>query len=151
MKQLWSPQELDDFWLLSDSEIEFCKSVYSASQLAVALQLKFLEHEGRFPSKKNEIAALVIRFVARQLGIPRESLDAYGWGGQSSGILSTPQSAAALRRFRGVTESIDERCARRAESLTAQGSDSTDQRVRQARDFRVAARGSERASKLGAA
>ena len=84
MKQLWSPQELDDCWLLSDSDTEFCKNVYSASQLAVALQLKFLEHEGRFPSQKGEIAALVIRFVAKQLGVPRESLDAYDWGGRTT-------------------------------------------------------------------
>lgn len=84
MKQLWSPQELDDLWLMSDADIEFCKNVYSASQLAVGLQLKFLEHEGRFPNRKGEIAALVIRFVARQLGVAQESLDSYDWGGRST-------------------------------------------------------------------
>ena len=84
MKQLWSPQELDDYWLLSDAKIEFCTNVYSTSKLAVALQLKFLEHEGRFPTRKGEIAALVIKFVARQLGVPLESLDTYDWGGRST-------------------------------------------------------------------
>jgi len=83
MKQLWSPQELDDLWLLSDADIEFCENVYSTSQLAVGLQLKYLEHEGRFP-KRSEIAQLVIQFVAKQLGVPRESLDAYDWGGRST-------------------------------------------------------------------
>ena len=84
MKQLWSPQELDDFWLFTDAEIASCTSVYSGSRLAVALQLKYLEHEGRFPRHKGEISAIVIRFVARQLDASLKSVGDYDWGGRST-------------------------------------------------------------------
>lgn len=84
MKHLWSPQELDDYWLLSNAEIKFCTNVHSASRLAVALQLKFLEHEGRFPKHKREIAASVTRFVAKQLRVPQTALDNYDFGGRST-------------------------------------------------------------------
>ena len=67
MKQLWSPQELDRFWLLTDEEIALCTGAYSTNRLAFALQLKYLEHEGRFPRHKGEISAKVIGYVARQL------------------------------------------------------------------------------------
>lgn len=84
MKQLRSPQELDEYWLLSGTEIDFWTNVYSASRLAVALQLKYVEREGLFARPNGEIAALVIRFVASQLGGSLETLDTSDWGGRST-------------------------------------------------------------------
>ena len=77
MKQLWSPQELDSFWLLTDEEIALCTGAYSTNRLAFALQLKYLEHEGRFPRHKGEISAKVIGYVARQLDTTVDSLNDY--------------------------------------------------------------------------
>ena len=49
MKQRWSPQELDGFWFLSDDELALLRSINLNNRLGFAVQLKFLEHEGRFP------------------------------------------------------------------------------------------------------
>lgn len=103
MKQLWSPQELDSFWLLTDDEIAFCTSVYSSSRLAVALQMKYLEHEGRFPRYKGEIAASVIEFVATQLDTSPSSLTDDDWGGRTS-----ERHRAAVRNRLGFKPSGDE-------------------------------------------
>ena len=84
MKQLWSPQELDSFWLLTDEEIALCTGAYSTNRLAFALQLKYLEHEGRFPRHKGEISAKVIGYVARQLDTTVDSLNDYDLSGRSS-------------------------------------------------------------------
>ena len=84
MKQLWSPQELDRFWLLTDEEIALCTGAYSTNRLAFALQLKYLEHEGRFPRHKGEISAKVIGYVARQLDTTVDSLNDYDLSGRSS-------------------------------------------------------------------
>ena len=74
MKQRWSPQELDGFWFLSDDELALLRSINLNNRLGFAVQLKFLEHEGRFPRQRGEIAATVIEFVANQLAVSPSSL-----------------------------------------------------------------------------
>jgi len=60
MKQQWSPQELDRFWCLGDDELALVRSINRDNRLGFALQLKFLEHEGRFPRHRGEVASAVI-------------------------------------------------------------------------------------------
>ena len=84
MKQMWSPQELDRFWLLSDEELTVCANARKRSRVGFALQLKFLDNEGRFPRHRGEIAATVVDFVASQLGIPTSTLNEYDWNGRGA-------------------------------------------------------------------
>ena len=82
MKQRWSPQELDGFWFLSDDELALLRSINLNNRLGFAVQLKFLEHEGRFPRQRGEIAATVIEFVANQLAVSPSSLGDYDGNGR---------------------------------------------------------------------
>lgn len=84
MKQLWSPQELDNVWLFAGDEFAFCESVRSENRLGFALQLKHLEFEGRFPRNRSDIARVVILFVARQFDLPIDPLADYDWDGRTS-------------------------------------------------------------------
>ncbi len=82
MKQRWSPQELDRFWFLSDDELALLRSINPNNRLGFAVQLKFLEHEGRFPQHRGEIAATVIEFIANPLAVSPSSLRDYDWNGR---------------------------------------------------------------------
>jgi hypothetical protein len=44
-----------------------------ATRLGFAVLLKFFQHQGSFPSFKNEVAEQVISFVAAQVGIVPEA------------------------------------------------------------------------------
>ena len=84
MKQLWSPQELEMYWSLTPEQVIFCrKSARSKNLLPFALQFKFLENEGRFPRQRNEFAMPVIRFVAEQLEVHRDTLRGYEFDSRS--------------------------------------------------------------------
>ena len=84
MKQLWSPQELEMYWSLTPEQVIFCrKSARSKNLLPFALQFKFLENEGRFPRQRNEFAMPVIRFVAEQLEVHRDTLLDYEFDSRS--------------------------------------------------------------------
>ena len=82
MKQRWLPQELDRFWFLSDDELALLQSINPNNRLAFAVQLKFLEHEGRFPRHRGEIAVTVIELIANQLAVSAVLLRDYDWNGR---------------------------------------------------------------------
>lgn len=67
MKRNWSDDELQEFWSLSPEEFALLPAKTPARRLGFALQLKFLQVEGRFPNSRREVPAIPVSFVAEQL------------------------------------------------------------------------------------
>ena len=103
MKQQWSPQELDRFWCLSDDELALVRSINRDNRLGFALQLKFLEHEGRFPRHRGEVATAVIACLADQLSESPFTVDGYDWAGRMA-----RRHRAELREMTGFRPATSE-------------------------------------------
>ena len=54
-----------------------------ATRLGFAVLLKFFQRAGRFPTFKNEVPAVVISFVATQVGVAPEAYLQYDWQGRT--------------------------------------------------------------------
>ncbi|MCB1608648.1 MAG: DUF4158 domain-containing protein, partial [Xanthomonadales bacterium] len=67
MKRNWNEEELQEFWALSPEERALLPAKSPARRLGFALQLKFLQIEGRFPSSRRDLPAIALRFVAEQI------------------------------------------------------------------------------------
>ena len=83
MKQQWSPQELDRFWLLSEEQLTLFGKVQRKNRLAFAAQLKFLENEGRFPRHRGELPKALVGFISNQLGVST-SMHQHDWHGRTA-------------------------------------------------------------------
>ena len=83
MKQQWTPQELLDHWVLTPEEIRFvaAASRTAHNRLGCALLLKYFQLQSRFPRRKQDVPAVIVEHVARQLKIRRDALQAYAWSG----------------------------------------------------------------------
>jgi TnpA family transposase len=84
MKRIWDEDELIDVWTLRPDEIENIKDAYpDNNRLGLAILLKFVQHEGRFPESKKEIPKVVVEFLAKQLGIAAREFRQYSWQGRA--------------------------------------------------------------------
>lgn len=84
MKRNWSEPELDEIWLLSAPELELLANRSAAGRLGFALQLKMLPFAGRFFETANELAPVVVRFVAEQVGVHPKAINDYELMGRSA-------------------------------------------------------------------
>ncbi len=76
MKWVWSRDDLDQCWLLTDEELELVPGRTARNRLGFALLLKFFQLEGRFPSDGGEFSPAVVSYVAQQLRVaPRVLAD----------------------------------------------------------------------------
>ena len=71
--------------------------------LGAACLLKYFQHEGRFPSQKQDIPSVVIVHLAQQLGVVPEKIIPYDWEGR---MIKTHR--AAIRSFLGVRETTQQ-------------------------------------------
>jgi hypothetical protein len=67
--------------------------------LGFAVLLKYFQHEGRFPSQKQDIPAAVTLHLAHQVGFAPDVLLAYDWDGH---MIKTHR--AVIRSFLGYRE-----------------------------------------------
>src|SRR3954453_14687326 len=70
MKRHWEIDDLVEQWTLLPDELAWLGKKTGSTRLGFALLLKFFQIEGRFPLAKNEIPPPVIRFLAKQIGVP---------------------------------------------------------------------------------
>ncbi len=101
MKRIWKPDELTERWTFASSEIDLLANKSGATRLGFAIALKFFQLEGRFPSHSNEVAAVVVAHIARQIKVPSEKYLQYDWGGRS--IKYHRAQIRSFLGFRGVT------------------------------------------------
>jgi TnpA family transposase len=84
MKRAWTENELEEHWRLDAAEQDLIRSLRTGkNRLGFALQLKFFQHEGRFPIGKRGLPAIVVRYVARQLGVDAGMVANYAWDGRT--------------------------------------------------------------------
>lgn len=79
MKRQWSEAELDTHWALTAQEEALTVARRGPSRFGFVVLLKFFQYEGRFPESRREIPADVMRYVAVQLAMPLNTLDAFDW------------------------------------------------------------------------
>ena len=100
MKRQWENEDLIEHWLLSVWDLAQLGNKTGATRLGFAILLKFFQHEGRFPSFKNEIPGVVISFVATQVGVVPEVYLQYDWQGRT-----IKDHRAEIRRLLSFRES----------------------------------------------
>ena len=101
MKRQWENEELVEHWMLSVWDLAQLGNKTGATRLGFAVLLKFFERAGRFPAFKNEVPAVVISFVATQIGIAPEAYLQYDWQGRT--IKDHRADIRALLDFREST------------------------------------------------
>lgn len=110
MKRNWQAEELIEHWTLIPTELDLLTKKTATNRLAIALLLKYFQHEGNFPTSKAEIPREVIRYVAQLLKVSPEKFDNYDWQGRT-----IKAHRAIIRDFLGITEATVED----AQKLTA--------------------------------
>jgi hypothetical protein len=85
MKQQWSSQELIDYWTVTQKEIALAQSISKTgyNQLGYTLMLKYFQHEGKFPQRKQDIPGQIIMHIAQQLRMQESSYASYDWTGRT--------------------------------------------------------------------
>ncbi len=83
MKQQWDVNDIIEQFTLLPPEIRFLGSSDPHNHLGKALLLKFFQHEGRFPESVAEIPSPIIEYVAQQLNLPPDVIEAYQWDGRT--------------------------------------------------------------------
>ena len=69
MKQEWTTEELTAQWQLLPADLTLLANKKGPTRLGFAVLLKFFELEGRFPHYRDEVPAIVVRELARQVGV----------------------------------------------------------------------------------
>ena len=83
MKRQWETEELVEHWTLDVEDRALLDNKTGATRLGFAVLLKFFRREGRFPQHKNEVPALVITFLATQVGVDATAYMQYAWQGRT--------------------------------------------------------------------
>ena len=84
MKRQWSEAELDTHWALTAQEEALTVARRGPGRFGFVVLLKFFQYEGRFPESRRDIPADVMRYVAVQLAMPLNTLDAFDWQGRTA-------------------------------------------------------------------
>jgi len=79
MKHDWPPDALAHAWTLSAEERTLLTNKTGATRLAFALLLKAFQLEGRFPERRDDIAAAVVAYLALQVGVGPEAYAELPW------------------------------------------------------------------------
>ena len=72
MKKNWHPDELVQHWSLSPDERDALGNKSGATRINFAILLKAFQLSGRFPERQDEVAAGIVAFVAKQVGVAPE-------------------------------------------------------------------------------
>jgi hypothetical protein len=84
MKRDWTSEELTEHFSLSAEERLWLAGREEHSSLALAVQLKCFQYLGYFVETPQEIPAMIIEELARQLGLSAELWLNYDWQGRSA-------------------------------------------------------------------
>lgn len=84
MKQIWTLEELIEFFTLTSDELRWAHRQQTHHQLGCAVYLKIFEYQGRFPGQKQSIPRGIVAHLAAQLQLSPDEFDAYDWSGRSA-------------------------------------------------------------------
>ena len=77
MAYSWNDPDTRDFWTLTIDESALLPGVTDKGRLGFAAQLKFMQLQGRFPERHDEIDPSAAQWLAAQLGTTAEALSSY--------------------------------------------------------------------------
>ena len=83
MKYFWNEEDLIEHFTLSAEEHQLLTHKSESAKIGIAVLLKFLQYEGRFPNSKNDIPPAIVRFIAIQINVKPEALARYNWQGRA--------------------------------------------------------------------
>ncbi len=92
----------DDRWTLCAADRALLGNKSGATRLGFAVLLKLFQAEGRFPRHAEDVPAIAVEVVSRQVGVPAAAWAGYDWRGRTIGY-HRAQIRAALD-FREATE-----------------------------------------------
>jgi len=97
---------MDDRWTLRAADRALLGNKSGATRLGFALLLKLLQAEGRFPRRPEDVPAIAVEAVARQVGVPAAAWAGYDWRGRT-----IEYHRAQIRTALGFREATDEDAA----------------------------------------
>ncbi|AZV42932.1 transposase [Peribacillus asahii] len=110
MKKNWNEEELLADFVLMPNELHLSMvNKTDANRLGFALLLKYFQQEAKFPSKKQEIPKVIVKYIAKQLDISPDSFDDYSWGGKEKTYTRHRKSIRDFFGFRELTYTDNER------------------------------------------
>ena len=77
MKLFWEQSELEVNFTLNTSERKILSNRTNVNQLGLAILMKYVQYEHRFPNKRKEIPIPLIKYIAEQLNISAEEFKNY--------------------------------------------------------------------------
>ena len=83
MKQVWTSDELGEYWTLNFEDLALLKRKPSAGRLGFCAQLKFYQLYAGFPQSHGEFAIDVREFLAEQIEISSDEFHVYDWNGRT--------------------------------------------------------------------
>lgn len=81
MKRIWDVDELAEYWSLKFEETRLLKTKPARNHLPFAVQLKFYQNTGRFPSTIDEIPETPLHYLSDQLDADVSGFRDYEWSG----------------------------------------------------------------------
>jgi len=96
----------DDRWTLRATDRALLGNKSGATRLGFAVLLKLFQAEGRFPRRAEDVPAIAVETVARQVGVPAEAWAGYDWRGRT-----IEYHRAQIRAALGFREATDEDAA----------------------------------------
>ncbi len=82
MKSAWPMDELILHWTLQADERPLIGNKTGATRLGFALLLKFFKFSGCFPECADEVPAVVVEYVGKQVGVSHTLWPEYNWQGR---------------------------------------------------------------------
>lgn len=83
MQQLWSAEELVEYWSLTPEELTLLPGKADGGKLGFAVQLAFYKRRASFPDDEADVAPAVTAHLAGQIGVAPAVLDEYDWTGRT--------------------------------------------------------------------
>src|SRR5438105_2083601 len=83
MKPEWTDEELIEHWTLLPNELEWLTNKTGATRLGFAALLKYFQQEGGFPHSPQDIPAVAMTYLARQVGVATALYVQYDWAGRT--------------------------------------------------------------------
>src|SRR5579859_5051668 len=105
MKRTWTAEELLEHFTLLPDELAAVGNKSGPTRLGFAVLLKCLQHEGRFPRSRQEVASEVLRFLAAQVGVDASLFAQYVWEGRTiEAHRAQIRELTKIREFRRADE-----------------------------------------------
>ena len=75
MKRVWSSEELQSYWVLTEGELGYLKGRSDSGRLLFSILLKYFQIYASFPISADTFSPVVLEFISSQVGVDMVSFD----------------------------------------------------------------------------